>query len=332
MLSLAVSLVLCQAAAAAPAPKLDDPLLAPVWSKIQPCVVVVLKDDKVRGTAALVDPQGYFITGKPVVGGDQTLQGEFYDGQRVTLFVVATDGPTQLVLLKTEDPVGERKFASLYHPAIGEVVDRFHPKMLIAAFGDGPSTAQLVDTQKLAVVGNGHQVQSLSEIHYDGKPGHVAGAPLFALDGSLVGVLQATLTLTTQSIGGGALGKAFERPQIFADDRTVNAVLYSPSPAVMRRVIAGLLTPKHAAERPAIGIYCGDAPGAGALVSAVQDNSPADQAGIKEGDIIIQIDATPIRKGLDFARMILQQTVGDEISITARRHGRIVNFRVRVGM
>lgn len=331
MLSLAVSLVLCQAAAAAP--KLDDPLLAPVWNKIQPCVVVVLKDDKVRGTAALIDPQGYFVTGKPVVEGDQTLQGEFYDGQRVTLFVVATDSPTQLVLLRTEDPVSERKFASIYHPSNGEIVDRFHPKMLIAAFGDGPATAQLVDTQKLAVVGNGHQVQSLSEIHYDGRPGHVAGAPLFALDGSLVGVLQATLTLDTQSPGGFLGGKAFERSTLFANnERPISAVMYSPSPAVIRRVIAGFLTPKHAAERPAIGIYCGDAPGVGALVSAVQDDSPADQAGIKEGDIIVQIDATPIRKGLDFARTILQQTVGAEISVTARRHGRLVNFRVRVGM
>jgi putative serine protease PepD len=330
MLSLAVSFAFLQAAAS----KLDDAVLAPVWNKIQPSIVIVLKGDTARGTAALIDSQGYFLTGKSVVSGAQTFQGQFYDGQKVTLFVVTVDGPTQLALLRTYDTITAKHSVPLFH-STNELIDRAHPKMLIAAVGDGPITAQLVSTSTLAVVGNSREVAALSEIHFDGRPGRVAGSPVFALDGSLVGVLQATLTrepnlLEGDNYPGAGRFESFNAAPLMP--KNVDSVLYSPGPATMQRVVSGFLTPKHAVLRPAIGVFCKDAPGTGALVDAVEDGSPADLAGLKEGDVIIAIDGDQIRRAFDFSRTMFRETVGSDIAITAKRHGRITNFRVRVGM
>jgi serine protease Do len=334
MLSLAVSLLIAQAAAS----KMDAGVLGPAWTKIQPSVVVLLKGESKRGTAALIDPQGYFITGKAVVAGNSTFEGQFNDGRRVTLLVITTDGATQLALLRTYDRLDGRKIAPLYRPVPREVIDASHPKLLIAALSDGPMTAQLVSTKTLALVGNGHEVINVSEIHFDGRPGRVAGAPVFSMDGSLVGVLSATLT-GHERRGSSPLARGAVAPRMLLSPSPAptevdpsDSVLYAPGPIVMQRVIAGFLTPQHAVIRPAIGAYCQDAPGNGALIDAIQDDSPADLAGMKESDVIISIDGFPIRKAFDFGRTMLRQTVGSTITIVARRHGRIVTFHVRVGM
>jgi len=334
MLSLAVSIVLCQAASS----KLDDAVLAPAWAKIQASVVVVMKGESRRGTAALIDAQGYFITGRSVLAGNGALEGLFADGTRITLFPVASDAPTQLALLRTYDRIGDRHAVPLYRLPLGEVVDATHPKILIAALADGPTGAQLVNTRTLALVGNGHEVINVNEIHFDGRPGRVAGAPVFTLEGSLVGVLSAMLEHKPRvgaAFEGGAPRQNIPRPSFAGQPAAPSqgdSVLYSPGFVVMQRVITGFLTPEHAVVRPAIGVFCQDSPESGALVDAVLDDSPADLAGIKEGDVIISIDGAPIRKAFDFGRTMLRQTVGSTISISARRHGRVLDFKVRVGM
>ena len=309
-----------------------DPALAAAWTRISPSVVVVQLNNMTRGTAALIDQQGYFITGNTVVSGKTTLDGVFYDGHRVTLFVVAVDGPTQLALLRTYDPIGDRKPVNLFIPDKDARIDFDHPKSLIAALAGGPFTAELVSTKTLALLRSQRAVSLLSEIHFESADVRVGGAPVFTSDGYLVGVLQAALassfgSLPSRSYGPQGLSIA---PHVYGPGG--QTVAYSPGPAVMQRVIRGFLTPKHEVLRPAIGVLVRDAPHGGAYVDEVLENSPAKEAGLEEGDIITNIEGATILKQVDFARVMLQQVVGSDIAVSIRRDGHPMNFQIRVGM
>jgi len=346
MLLLVASLIVGHAA-------ISDPQLAAkatsAWTKVQPSIVIVSRRGAPRGTAALIDSQGYFITGNSVVGDGQGLEGQFFDGMRVTLFLVTVDGPTQLALLKTYDPMGDRQPVSLYAPG-DETVNADHPKTLIAALPGGPISAELVNIKTLALLSPAHSVAMLSEIHFELAQSKVAGDPVFSLDGLLVGILQATLADKTRvststnimqsasgsSVFGGGGGRAAPMLPRGAVARPYGpgtmTIAYSPGPQTMQRVIGGFLSPNHAVQRPAIGVFCRDAVGAGALIDRVVDNSPAAAAGLKEGDVIINIEGSPIQRQLDFAVTMLQQTVGSEITVTVRRQSRLIPFHVKVGM
>ncbi|HEY3782401.1 MAG TPA: S1C family serine protease [Fimbriimonadaceae bacterium] len=331
MLWLAASLILIQGGTA----KIADPALNAAWSKIQHSVVIIERGPIRRGTAALIDAQGYFITGNSVLGGEQTVDGEFFDGRHITLVLVAVDAPTQLALLKTNDPVADRPVVAIFQQG-EEKIDPDHPKSVVAGLPAGPIMAELVNTRALALLRSQRSISTLSEIHFEAPPTGMAGSPIFSTDGRLVGVLQATLSTvpTGPKISWNFSGPS--RSQGFGGGRAYGpgglTVAYSPGPNVLDRVIKGLMSPKHEVLRPAIGVWCRDAKRPGALVDAVLDDSPAGHAGIKEGDIIINIEGTVIKSQVDFGRTMLAQPVGTDIHISILRSGKLMNFRVKVGM
>jgi S1-C subfamily serine protease len=218
-----------------------------------------------------------------------------------------------------------------------EKIDPDHPKGVVAALPAGPIMAELVNTRALALLRSQRSISTLSEIRFAAAPTGMAGSPIFSTDGRLVGVLQATLS-TVPPGGGGSW--SFNSPSrgssLAMAPRDYGpgglTVAYSPGPSVLDHVIKGLMSPKHEVLRPAIGVWCRDAKRPGALVDAVLDDSPAGHAGIKEGDIITQIEGTVIKNQLDFGRTMVQQTVGSDIHISILRSGKLMNFRVKVGM
>jgi S1-C subfamily serine protease len=332
MLWLAASLILFQAGA----PKIADPALDAAWGKIQPSVVVIKRGSLRKGTAALIDAQGFFITGNSVLSGAQQVDGEFFDGHHITLFLVAVDAPTQLALLRTYDPVRDRSVVAIFQQG-DEKIDPDHPKSIVAVLPSGPIMAELVNTRALALLRSQRSISTLSEIHFAASPAGMAGSPIFSTEGKLVGVLQATLS-TVSPTGGSPF--SFSTPSRSPGVALAQSdygpggltVAYSPGPSVLDRVIKGLMSPKHEVLRPAIGVWCQDAKRPGALVTAVLEDSPAGHAGIKEGDVITSIEGTAIRNQFDYGRAMLQQVVGSDIHISVMRGGRLMNFRIRVGM
>lgn len=69
----------------------------------------------------------------------------------------------------------------------------------------------------------------------------------------------------------------------------------------------------------------------GALVSDVKEDSPADQAGLKQGDVIIEYQGILIEDGVALQRMVTRTPVGSKVPVKVMRDGRARDLTVRIG-
>jgi membrane-associated protease RseP (regulator of RpoE activity) len=71
--------------------------------------------------------------------------------------------------------------------------------------------------------------------------------------------------------------------------------------------------------------------GAGARITAVEDGSPADEAGLKEGDVVTAVDGDEITGATDLARAIVSRDGGDKVTITYTRDAKSSKADVKLG-
>jgi len=69
----------------------------------------------------------------------------------------------------------------------------------------------------------------------------------------------------------------------------------------------------------------------GALISDVKEDSPAEQAGLRQGDVIIQYDSIPVEDGVALQRLVTKTPVGTKVSLKVIRDGQEREMTVRIG-
>lgn len=69
----------------------------------------------------------------------------------------------------------------------------------------------------------------------------------------------------------------------------------------------------------------------GLLISEVVDGSPADQADLEEGDVILQYDGTPVEIGVEFAKMVKKTKPGSKVKIKILSDGETEEIEVEIG-
>lgn len=100
-------------------------------------------------------------------------------------------------------------------------------------------------------------------------------------------------------------------------------VAYAVSPLLLNRVVTGFLSPTHEVLHPALGAVCSDdvvnGESEGVVIRRISRGSGADKAGLRVGDILLNIEGTEIHNVVDYARIMLQQEVGHRITLAVRR-------------
>jgi serine protease Do len=71
--------------------------------------------------------------------------------------------------------------------------------------------------------------------------------------------------------------------------------------------------------------------GKGALVAQVVSGSPAEKAGIEQGDVIVQFDGKDVANSKDLPRIVASTPVGKEVTIKLSRDGKVLDRQVKVG-
>jgi predicted metalloprotease with PDZ domain len=69
----------------------------------------------------------------------------------------------------------------------------------------------------------------------------------------------------------------------------------------------------------------------GVLVSEVVDDSPADEAGLRRGDVITSFDGKPVRKARDLTRLVADTEPGTEVAVEVARKGETKSLEVEIG-
>jgi serine protease Do len=146
------------------------------------------------------------------------------------------------------------------------------------------------------------------------NPGNSGGA-LVSMDGKVVGINTAIF-----SRSGGSVGIGFAVPANMVQTVVRSAVTGKP---LVRPWLAMRATEVTAEIASAIGL---DHP-TGVMVEAVQPNSPAERAGLKRGDVIVDVDGKAVEdvQGLRFR--LATRLIGDTVTLGVRRNGERLKAR-----
>jgi serine protease DegQ len=267
------------------------------------------------GSGVIVSPDGYILTNQHVVEAADQIEVALSDGRKAKAHVVGSDPETDLAVIKIDLP-GPLPAITFGHPEKARVGD-----MVLAIgnpFGVGESvTMGIVSALKRDHLGI-NTFENFIQTDAAINPGNSGGA-LVDENGSLIGINSAIY-----SPSGGSLGIGFAISASTAKKTMEQIILHG---SVTRGWIgAGVqeLTPELADSFKLGEIK-------GVLVTDVVHRSPADQAGVKTGDILVTIDNNAIDNWSAMLDTVANLPPGKIVPIKLMRNGTAISLEVKVG-
>ena len=248
------------------------------------------------GTGVVIDSRGYILTNYHVVQDVRQIQVTTGTKESTTARLVAHDKETDLAILKieTRNPLPVIRSGTSSDLMLAETV---------AAIGNAYGYEHTVTVGIISQLGrtvrvNEKQVyRNLIQTDSSINPGN-SGGPLLNLDGEMIGI--------NVAVRVGAQGIAFAIP--------VDEAL-----EVAARIIDDMVGEEISHGLTVKTVLVDDEPHA--VVSGVVPDSPADNAGIRKGDRVVQAGGLRVERALDFQRSMLGVTEQTDLSIVVRKQG-----------
>ena len=258
------------------------------------------------GSGVIVSADGYVLTNRHVVDGARRIDVDLADRRSFSAKLVGSDAASDLAVLKiaakglTPLPFGDSKSAR-----VGDVV---------LAFGNPLGVGQTVTMGIISAksratdLGNG-SFEDFLQTDAPINQGNSGGA-LVNLRGELIGINSQIV-----SPSGGSVGIGFAIPAAMAEN-VMNQLIHGG------RVHRGQLGVTVQAVTSDIAKSLGMAEVKGALVSAVSPGSPAAQAGVERGDVILRLNGSEVTDSNALRNQISSTAPGSKVDLTVLRDGR----------
>ncbi|MCD6487130.1 MAG: DegQ family serine endoprotease [Syntrophobacterales bacterium] len=262
------------------------------------------------GSGFIISEDGYIFTNNHVVEKADKIVVKLSSGKEYNATVKGRDKNTDIALLKIEPDNGLPvvKLGDSSKLRVGDwVIAIGNP------FGLSQTVTAGIVSAKGRVIGAGPYddfIQTDASIN----PGN-SGGPLFSLDGEVVGINTA-IVAQGQGIG-------FAIPIDMAKD-----VL--PNLRTKGKVVRGWLGVSVQGITEDIAKNLKLKTAEGALVSDVFKGDPAEKAGIKAGDVIVEIDGKIVKNTHELIKIIAGVAVGEKVKIKVLRDGKKKTFTVKV--
>ncbi|MFK7914066.1 MAG: DegQ family serine endoprotease [Pseudomonadales bacterium] len=268
------------------------------------------------GSGFILSRDGYVLTNNHVVDGAEEIVVRLSDRRELTAELVGADPRSDLALLKIEArnlptvKLGKSKPLKVgaWVLAIG------------SPFGfDYSVTAGIVSAKgrSLPTARNENYVPYI-QTDVAINPGN-SGGPLFNLDGEVVGI-----NSQIYSNSGGFMGVSFAIPIDVAmevvDQLKSNGKVSRGWLGVVIQEVNRDLAESFGLKRPQ-----------GALVARVLDDSPAEKAGLQEGDVIIAFNGEPIDLSSELPHLVGRVPAGSTAKLRVQRGGKAINLNVKIG-
>ena len=318
--------------------------LEALYQQVLPGVVSIRAGSSL-GSGFVFDSEGHVITNQHVVEGSTDVEVDFASGFKAHGTVIGSDADADVAVIQVDAPAEE------IHPlAIGDSSTLGVGEQVVAIgnpFGlNGTMTLGIVSglgrTQVASVSPEGGHFSTADIIQTDAaiNPGN-SGGPLFNLNGEVVGINQSIRTDTFNGTTGNAVN---------------SGVGFSISINLVKRIVP-ILIRDGKYEYPYLGISSGSDLGlaeiealglntyTGAYVISVTPGSPADQAGIRAGDIptsipnlnaggdiIVAFDGRPVQTFDELlGYLTINKSPGDTAVLTVLRDGQPMDITVTLG-
>ena len=264
------------------------------------------------GSGFVISEDGYIVTNNHVVENASDIRVTFTDGLKLEAELIAFDTETDLALLKVN---GE----GLPHLEFGDS-DTAKVGNWVMAIGNphglgGTVTAGIVSARGRMLGGRYDDfIQTDASINRGNS-----GGPLFDLDGKVIGVNSMII-----SPSGGSIGIGFAIPSNLAK----NIIDQLATTGEIQRAWLGVRIQEVTKEIAEVENLKKPE---GALVASVGKNSPADKAGIKAGDIILEFDNKKIDTMRTLPRVVASTEVGKSVVLKIWRNKRLITKRLILG-
>jgi len=267
------------------------------------------------GSGFIIDAQGLVVTNNHVVENAEKITVKLSDEREFPAKLIGRDPKTDLAVIRIGD--GKEKFPAA---PLGDS-SRLQVGEWIMAMGSPFGLANTVTAGIVSAKGRHIGAGPYDDfIQTDASinPGN-SGGPLINLRGEVVGISTAIFSRT-----GGNLGIGFAIPINLAKE-----VL--PELIKTGKVTRGWLGVSIQKVTPEIAEALGIEKGQGALIANVNEGSPADQAGIKVGDVIVEYDGKKIRDPNELPILVARTQVGKTVKATVLRERKLVPVTIKVG-
>jgi putative serine protease PepD len=266
------------------------------------------QESTAEGSGFVIDKSGHIATNQHVVDGATSIQVTFADGKTASAKVVGTDPSTDVAVIKVDAPASELhplQFADSNQVQVGDGV-----VAIGSPFGlEGTVTTGIVSALDRTIDAPNNFTIS-GAIQTDAAINHGnSGGPLLDTDGHVIGI-----NSQIESDSGGNDGVGFAIPS-----------------SMVQRVAQQLISGGKVAHAY-LGVQLSDATsGAGAAIGQVAGGGPADDAGLRSGDVVTAIDGKAIGGADALVAAVDSHKPGDQVTLTVRRGGDTSSIKVKLG-
>ena len=263
------------------------------------------------GSGFVMNREGYILTNNHVVEDADQIKVKLANGKEYEGKVVGRDPKTDLALIKINGS------SDLQPLTLGNSDDLKVGSWVVAVgspFGLEQTVTAGIVSAKGRVIGSGpydNFIQTDASIN----PGN-SGGPLINMKGEVVGINTAIIA-SGQGIG-------FAIPINMAKE-------IAPQLQEKGHVTRGWLGVSIQEMTPELTKSFGLKEKKGALVAEVVSGSPAEKAGIEQGDVIVEFDGKEVTESKDLPRMVASTPVGKAVTIKLSRSGKVLDRQVKVG-
>jgi len=259
------------------------------------------------GSGVIISPDGYIATNNHVIDNANQVEVTLWDNRRFTANVVGVDPTTDLALIKIdENQLQYIPFGNSDEVKIGEwVLAVGNPFDLTSTVTAGIVSAMARNINILRGRTN-YSIEAFIQTDAAVNPGNSGGA-LVNLKGELIGLNTAIATPT-----GSYAGYSFAVPSSLVKKVMDDLLEFG----VVQRALLGITIIDVDAD---LAEDQGLEQLSGVYVSSVGAGSAADDAGIKVGDVIVEIEDTEVNNVAKLQEMVARNRPGDQITVTLIR-------------
>src|SRR2546425_11519427 len=266
------------------------------------------------GSGVIVSTSGYVLTNHHVVEAADEIEVALADGKKLLAKVVGNDPETDIAVLRVNsENLPAISFGSSETLRVGDVV---------LAIGNPFGVGQTVTSGIVSALGRtGLGINTFENfIQTDApiNPGNSGGALIDAA-GNLVGINTAIF-----SRSGGSMGIGFAIP-VSTAKMVLEQIVKSGS------VTRGWIGVELQELTPPIAESLRLATARGALVGGVLRGGPADKAGVKPGDVVIEIQGKPVADSVGLLNLVAALAPGQSAKLKLKRQGQDVDASITVG-
>ncbi len=259
------------------------------------------------GSGVIIRKEGYIVTNEHVIKESDVIKVHLNDKRILEAELVGSDPLTDIALIKIDaDNLPVLKLGNSDDALVGEwVLAVGSPLSLNSTVTAGIISAK---GRQIGIIDDAYGVENFIQTDAVINPGNSGGA-LVNIKGELIGINTAIATKT-----GLYQGYGFAVPVNIARSVSESLIEYGQ---VVRGYIGVTIKDLDITYAKAVGLPSAD----GVLVEDLTANGAAREAGLKEGDVLLEIDGRPLAQRGDLQAYISTKKPGDRVKVSLFRSG-----------